>query len=181
MRIKAAFAGLAIVCMGLVSCGTPPDTADDDGEADAVAASVPATATDAPPAPSISGAAIHDLDFAALQDREDPDRLLRFYANAIQAGRWDAAAAAWSKDSEVTPETLRMRYGIAKTRLAIGKGDVEGAAGTLYYEAPITAQGADGESAERGTIVLRRANDVPGASEEQLNWRIDRSTLILKR
>lgn len=182
MRMLAAFAGSVAFCVGLAACGAAPDASENQVEANAVTASAPQAAkTSGAPAPSAGQPAIQDLDFAALEDREDPDRVLRFYANAIQTGRWDAAAAAWSKDAEVSPDTLRERYGASKTRLAIGKGDVEGAAGTLYYEAPITAQGADGESAERGTIVLRRANDVPGASEEQLNWRIERSTLILKR
>lgn len=122
-----------------------------------------------------------DLDIDALQEREDPAKLLQFYANAVEAERWEAAAAAWSSDADVTAETLIANYGGSGTRLAIGKGDMDSAAGTQYYEAPVTVQAGDGHDAFSGTIVLRRINDMPGASEEQLSWRIERSSLVTKR
>lgn len=56
----------------------------------------------------------------------------------------------------------------------------EGAAGTLYCT--VTGALADTEDPERpmreGEIVLTRVNDVPGATAEQLRWRIDSSTFI---
>ena len=55
---------------------------------------------------------------------------------------------------------------------------MEGAAGSLYYEAPLVIDFADGRASRRGTIVLRRVNDVPGASAEQLTWRIERSSTL---
>ena len=61
--------------------------------------------------------------------------------------------------------------------LAIGKGSAEGAAGSFFYEAPAVLDYGDGSDTVRGTITLRRANDVPGASEEQLSWRIKSSTI----
>lgn len=120
-----------------------------------------------------------ELDVEALRDRTDPERLARYYANAIHAGMWTAAARAWTIDSDVTGKTLEAAYGGgALPRLTIGKGDIEGAAGSLFYEAPVVIEFPDGREARRGTITLRRVNDVPGASEEQLNWRIERSTLL---
>lgn len=55
-------------------------------------------------------------------------------------------------------------------------GTMEGAAGTLYYTAPVTITGSNGQSLA-GEIVLSRVNDVPGATEEQLRWRVRRSDL----
>ena len=53
---------------------------------------------------------------------------------------------------------------------------MEGAAGSSYYtsEATITANDKDGRPVRyEGPIVLRRVNDVPGASAAQLRWHID--------
>jgi hypothetical protein len=54
-------------------------------------------------------------------------------------------------------------------------GRIEGAAGSLYVEVPVQAYGRlkSGEPFNlRGSATLRRVNDVPGATPEQLRWRI---------
>ncbi|MET1755046.1 hypothetical protein ABVV53_06170 [Novosphingobium sp. RD2P27] len=119
------------------------------------------------------------LDMGALQEREEPKRLLRFYADAIRLGDWQAAAKAWTLDSLMTPEKLRDEFGgDAGPKVAVGKGDASSAAGTLFFQAPVVVDFADGRPSRRGTIVLRRANDVPGASPEQLVWRIERNSIM---
>lgn len=35
------------------------------------------------------------LDPAALSERADPDRVVRYYLQALEARQWDAAARAW--------------------------------------------------------------------------------------
>ena len=118
------------------------------------------------------------LDFAALDNRDDPDALLRFYGEMIGKGMFAVAARAWDGDAGITGDKLRAIYGGPnKATLTFGKGSQEGACGSLYYEAPVAVEFADGRKPERGTITLRRVNDVPGASGEQLAWRIERSTL----
>ncbi|WP_159873602.1 hypothetical protein [Novosphingobium sp. 9U] len=119
------------------------------------------------------------LDMGALQERRDPERLLRFYTNAVRVGDWGSAAKAWSLDALMTPEKLEAEFGgAAGPKIAVGRGDAGTAAGSLYYEAPVTIDFQDGRDSRRGTIVLRRANDVPGASELQLVWRIERSSIV---
>lgn len=126
-----------------------------------------------------AGAIAADLDLGALQERQDPERLLRYYTNAIRVGDWNAAAKAWTLDALMTPEKLRAEFGgDAGPRMAVGKGDWANAAGSLFYEVPVTTDFPDGREARRGSIVLRRANDVPGASELQLVWRIERSSIV---
>lgn len=126
-----------------------------------------------------AGGIAADLDLGALQERRDPERLLRFYTNAIRVGDWATASRAWSLDALMTPEKLQAEFGgDAGPKVAVGKGDWENAAGSLYYEAPVTIDFPDGRESRRGTIVLRRANDVPGASELQLVWRIARSSAV---
>ena len=54
-------------------------------------------------------------------------------------------------------------------------GPIEGAAGSFYVEVPVVIYGrlANGkEFHQSGRAILRRANNVPGASQEQLRWRI---------
>ncbi|MAC59151.1 MAG: hypothetical protein CMH85_12940 [Novosphingobium sp.] len=145
-----------------------------------------AVVTEPAPLPSVDASAAASagiaagLDMGALQERRDPERLLRYYTNALRVGDWIDAAKAWSLDAQMTPEKLQAEFGgQAGPKIAVGKGDVEGAAGSLYYEAPIVVDFADGRASKRGTIVLRRVNDVPGASEEQLNWRIERTSTLV--
>jgi hypothetical protein len=55
-------------------------------------------------------------------------------------------------------------------------GVVEGAAGSSYVEVPVTVHGRrrNGEPfRERGTMTLRRVNDVDGATAEQRRWHIE--------
>lgn len=59
--------------------------------------------------------------------------------------------------------------------VAIPGGTMEGAAGSSYYTVPTTVRGtrADGSKAIlKGDVVLRRTNDVPGATRQQLTWHI---------
>jgi hypothetical protein len=56
-------------------------------------------------------------------------------------------------------------------------GEVEGAAGSSYVAVPVTVYGRrrNGEPFRgRGTMTLRRVNDVDGATAEQRRWHIER-------
>lgn len=55
-------------------------------------------------------------------------------------------------------------------------GQQEGAAGSIYLSVPLTVSGSvDGKRATRNAIaVLRRVNDVPGSTEAQRHWHIER-------
>jgi hypothetical protein len=64
--------------------------------------------------------------------------------------------------------------------VAVPGGTMEGAAGSSYYTAPATVTGtrADGTKATlKGEVVLRRVNDVPGATPAQLAWHIEQVNL----
>jgi type IV secretory pathway VirB10-like protein len=142
------------------------------------ATSAPASPEAPAPLPTVPGPPRQEApQVSARDEREDPDRVLRRYAAALLARDWTAAAKAWGRGSGVTAATLQSAYDRAETPvLTVGEGRVEGAAGTLYYEAPVTLRFGD-SALERGTLALRRANDVPGASAEQLRWRIVRSSI----
>ncbi len=65
--------------------------------------------------------------------------------------------------------------GYGDITVGFGDGDVEGAAGSLYYAVPVwlTASGPSGPVRREGTITLRRVNDVDGATPAQLRWHVD--------
>ena len=171
---------LASACLlALAGCNEPDANKVPLREPETPSPTASETAGNATPSPTPT----FDLDYAALDDHTDPERLLRYYASAIREGAWADAAKAWSSDAEVTPAMLEKAYGRGQYRaeLVFGKGDDEGAAGTLFHVSPVVADFPDetGEDERRGTIVLRRANDVPGASIEQLDWRIERSDVLV--
>ncbi|PNU02439.1 hypothetical protein [Novosphingobium guangzhouense] len=185
MRTKAV---LTVLLSGLLSgsllalaaCGK---AGEDPAVLDSASAEVDATdaVVDAGPVDSATSApapAAASLDTGALNERRDPERLLRYYVSAVRVGDWDAGAQAWSLDAQMTAQKLQAEFDGANPRLAVGKGDMERAAGSLYYEAPIVVDFGDGRPSKRGTIVLHRVNDVPGASDLQLNWRIERTSTL---
>lgn len=132
----------------------------------------------ATPEASPSAAPPPALDPSALNERKDPARVLRFYADALAARDWAAAARAWGKGSGVTAATLKASYDRAQApRLTIAKGEQDAGAGSLFYEAPVTLRFGPEGTAQRGTLSLRRVNDVDGASADQLRWHIERSTI----
>lgn len=164
---------LPALALTLVGCERkPPEPRPEETPARAESGAI---ALPEPQAPASASAPRVTLDMGALNERRDPDRLLRFYAAALHARDWAAAAKAWGAESGVTAATLRDAYDRPeRPTLELGKGQVEGAAGSLYYEAPVTLRFGGEADAERGTLTLRRVNDVPGATPEQLRWHIER-------
>lgn len=168
----------------LAACDRSAQDPSGGASADVVADASGAVVDDAPSgdatdAAGVAASGATTLDLGALAERRDPERLLRYYTSAIRARDWTNAARAWSLDAQMTAAKLEGEFGgQAGPKLAVGKGDMEGAAGSLYYEAPLVVDFGNGRPSKRGTIVLRRVNDVPGASGEQLNWRIERTSTL---
>jgi hypothetical protein len=98
-------------------------------------------------------------------------QVLQSYFALAETGRIAEANKLWS----VGVERLDLT-GCREVRANIGApGDVEGGAGSLYVEIPVQLYGRlkDGkEFSSRGTMTLRRVNDVPGSTEEQRRWHI---------
>lgn len=109
----------------------------------------------------------------------DPRRVVIAWARAMSLRDWPAAYRYWgdqgARSGLSLAEFSALWAGIADPQFDISEGRSEGAAGSLYYTAPITL--IDGKRRVPGAIVLRRTNNVPGASEEQLRWHIDRLDL----
>ena len=92
---------------------------------------------------------------------------------------WDMlgpeAKGRWSRE-----EFNLLFAGLDEITVAAPGGTMEGAAGSSYYatEADITATDGNGRTVRlEGPLVLKRVNDVAGATAQQLRWRIERLDL----
>ena len=103
----------------------------------------------------------------------------RYYI-AIEAHRYRAAYVAWDRAGAASGLTYpAFARGFARTRhvrvVADTPRDGEGAAGSVFVTVPVTVTATliDG-TAQRftGVYVLRRVNDVPGASAAQRQWHL---------
>ena len=105
--------------------------------------------------------------------------LLLSFARAIELRAFDQAWALLSPaDRQALP---RGRFAaqfadLGEITVAVPTGSMEGAAGSLIYTAPITITADDREGRPiryEGEAVLRRVNDVPGATPAQLRWHFE--------
>jgi hypothetical protein len=110
----------------------------------------------------------------------DPDVVLNAWATAVEARDWAAVRAFWGDHgarSGLSEAAFAAKWSILHDpHVIVAKGDGEGGAGSLYYTAPVRI--IDGARTLTGEIVIRRVNDVDGASAEQLRWHIESTTLV---
>ncbi len=111
--------------------------------------------------------------------------VLKRYFDALAGRRYGEAYRLWSDGgsasgmSEAEFAASFAKYG--SYRGEAGKaGAMEGAAGSVYVDVPAEVSGhfkTGNPFHETGTATLRRANDVPGATQEQLQWRVYKTDL----
>ena len=109
----------------------------------------------------------------------DPAKVVVAWATAMSLMQWDSAYRYWGEQgvrSGLTAAQFAAKWGkLVNPEFELHSGTTEGAAGSSYYTAPIVL--IDGQRQVRGEIVLRRVNDVDGATPEQLRWHIERLTI----
>jgi len=108
---------------------------------------------------------------------EAAGQVVQHYGALIEQKRWEDAAKLWGSSEAAADFGTKLKSN-QETHLEIGElGRPEGAAGSIYLSVPVTLYGKDAEGkpfrAER-TIILRRVNDVPGSTEAQRHWHIER-------
>jgi hypothetical protein len=121
--------------------------------------------------------------FGKAEDAVDPKspaaarQVVRHYGALIEEGRWGEAEKLWSGTdaaAKLASELNRFRD------LYLESGsptNTEGAAGSIYVTVPVTFYETDQENRSfrrSAHIILRRVNDVPGSTEEQRRWHIER-------
>ncbi|SMF61750.1 hypothetical protein SAMN06295910_0743 [Allosphingosinicella indica] len=107
-------------------------------------------------------------------------QVLQSYFASLEAKEYGAAWKLWSDGGKASGQDAKAFAdsfaNVAEYHAEIGApGAPEGAAGSTYVEVPIRVYGktvGGRDFSERGTAALRRVNDVPGATAEQLQWRI---------
>jgi hypothetical protein len=112
-------------------------------------------------------------------------QVIRDYYSAIARRDYAQAYSAWEGDGATSQQSFeQFRRGFANTAstgLEVGQpGLTDGAAGSSYIEIPITVTAVTTNGTPqrfRGSYVLRRVNDVPGATPEQLRWHIHSANL----
>jgi len=114
-----------------------------------------------------------------------PEEAIRAYYAAIDAGEFARAYRLWAREGEASGQSYAaFRQGFASTRRSevrvSGPVQSEGAAGSIYATVPVEVNAVLKDGTRQhftGQYVLRRVNDVPGATEEQLNWHIESASL----
>lgn len=101
---------------------------------------------------------------------EAAGQVVQLYGALLESGRRTEAADLWSDPNA----GLDFAKQFTKTvHLEIGElQPPEGAAGSIYTSMPITFYA--GGFRRPAVVTLRRVNDVPGSSERQRRWHIDR-------
>ena len=101
------------------------------------------------------------------------------WARALELRQWDRAWCQFGDKGGASGQSFaefrRDWDARGKITVAVPSGTMEGAAGSSYYTVPTRVGIAEPDGTERvlmGEVILRRVNDVPGASEEELRWHI---------
>lgn len=155
----------------LAGCGETDEPAPKDDMAEQAEPVAEPQPVDLPPPPP-------QPEFTMIlpgPDQKNPQSLLSFWKGAVEAGDTDAARRAWRKEVR-TGGTAPRWANMDHIRVTLQDGQMEGAAGSLYYTVPIALVGNSIDETEvelKGEMTLRRANDVPGASPDELSWRIE--------
>lgn len=103
---------------------------------------------------------------------EAAGQVVQHYGALIEQGRFKQAAQYWGAADAASSFASQLQTRGLK-HLEIGKlGDLEGAAGSIYVTMPVIFYGSGGRSSAE--VILRRVNDVPGSTEEQRRWHIER-------
>lgn len=131
--------------------------------------------------PLLALAAVQPIDRTPEQAR---GVVQRYYA-AIERGDYRSAYRLWSGKGQASGQSYAaFSRGFARTahtRAVAGKPtDGEGAAGSTFITVPVRVYATLKNGRHQrfaGQYILRRVNDVDGATREQLSWHLTSATL----
>lgn len=174
--------------MALASCGPQSQPQDVVNNSTApvlpTPTAPPAVENSAPPEPGTPGGLPDDR--TPLEEPKGPidpksaeaaGQVVQRYGALIEQKRFGEAEKLW-RDADTAKQTTAQLKTYSEAHLQIGKpADSEGAAGSIYITVPIMLYGkkSDGSAFhDAGNVILRRVNDVPGSTEAQRRWHIER-------
>jgi hypothetical protein len=175
---------LVLPAMLLAACSQQVPRNESSSNAEAVspgpAANEPAPEAPLnPPAPGEPGG-LPDDRTPVSEGRIDPKsaqgagQVLQTYFALSEQGKFTEANKLWSDGAEKLDLS---KYKEVHANVG-GPGDMEGAAGSSYVDYPVQLYGRTKDGKEfnsRGSMTLRRVNDVPGSTEDQRKWHIYKS------
>ena len=183
--MKHLIPATAALALALSGCNQPAPTPVPGEAADnPVATALPLPQPTPPTSISTAAPIAEDLSAPTLvPDAEKGEKgarnILLEWAHAIERRDFARADAQWGAGAADAGSAAQ--FGEYQTiTVGFGDGDVEGAAGSLYSEVPLTITGKRKGGApltRQGTVVLRRINDVDGATPAQLRWHLSGVTL----
>lgn len=175
---------IVILTLGLAACSPSSDRNAADNQA-----VVPANdAVPADPYGQADNVALPD-DRTPLEEPDGPidaksaeaaGQVVQSFGALIEQGRWAEAEALWGDGAAARRFTADLKRN-RESHLEIGRpGLPEGAAGSTYVTVPIIVYGKNNAGADfrrAAEAVLRRVNDVPGSTEAQRRWHVERIEL----
>ena len=180
MRAAALLALAALAACGSPSPAPAPQ-ASETGPAPALSsAPAPPAAAAIPIAPPTLTPVPQPTRDLAVLDSRDCRTVAQPYIDALARRDFAFAARVWD-DPVIDDARLRALFaGYRQPAITISGIAQEGAAGSLYctVSGALTDAGSGAKPASKGEIVLKRVNDVPGATPPQLRWTIRSSTFV---
>lgn len=108
---------------------------------------------------------------------EAAGQVVQHYGALIEQRRFVEAERRWG-DADLARHFAEGLKRYSEVHLEIGvPGEMEGAAGSIYVTEPVVFYGklpGGGAFRRPADVILRRVNDVPGSTDEQRRWHIER-------
>jgi hypothetical protein len=98
-------------------------------------------------------------------------QVVQHYGALIEQERFAEAAGLWSDPAAAADFARQLDRSQVRLEI-VTLGETEGAAGSIYTSVPVVFHGAGFR--RPANIILRRVNDVPGSTEAQRRWHIER-------
>jgi hypothetical protein len=119
--------------------------------------------------------------------QQEAAQVIRDYYSALNRQDYAAAYSAWEGNGASSQQSFeQFRQGFANatsSAVEVGQpGRLEGAAGSLYIEIPVTVRAVTSNGTHQrfqGSYVLRRVNNIAGSASEQRRWHIQSANLAL--
>jgi hypothetical protein len=173
--------------LGLGACGQESENSAQTNEVATPDQAVP-PAVPASPVNAQANVSLPD-DRTPLEEPKGPidpkspeaaGQVVQHYGALIEQGRWTESWTLWTNPTAAKQFDGNWRDD-SEVHMEIGKpGDMEGAAGSSYITTPAIFYGktkSGGSFRRAADVILRRVNDVPGSTEAQRRWHIERIEL----
>ena len=130
-----------------------------------------------PPAPPKAPRAPQPKANVDPKSSESAVQVVSGFADLLNAGKFNEAYMLLGPNAPPRSDFDRQFSRYSHLLVTVGKaGDQGGAAGSIYLSVPLSVTGdLDGKHTTRSaTAIVRRVNDVPGSTEAQRRWHIER-------